>query len=205
MEPWIALLVLLATLAALVAYVALSYFHVPANKIALVNWQFPFSPKIPPGHTIAAQWEQGWWAKHFGPGHHFFEVPLSRLFASIEYRDFVQIPANKFGLVEARDGKPLSQGQVVADRIIHKPGQEKTDLADGEYFLTHGGQRGYQLDLLPPGLWAINARKKGDKTTEGKPGFLWEIEEIDPEIILAKEVGIRISNIGERPDIATEV
>jgi uncharacterized membrane protein YqiK len=57
---------------------------------------------------------------------------------------------NHIGIVEARDGKPLSQGHVLARRV------ECDSYQDARAFLTGGGERGPQIAVIPPGTYRIN-------------------------------------------------
>jgi uncharacterized membrane protein YqiK len=62
----------------------------------------------------------------------------------------VTIAQGKIGYVFARDGEPLSAMQVLASNISAHDFQDVTD------FLTHGGQRGPQRQILREGTYAIN-------------------------------------------------
>src|SRR5690606_11113428 len=62
----------------------------------------------------------------------------------------VTIPQGKIGYVCARDGQPLSAMQVLASNTTANNFQDVTD------FLTNGGQRGPQRQILREGTYAIN-------------------------------------------------
>ena len=62
----------------------------------------------------------------------------------------VTIAQGKIGYIFARDGEPLSAMQVLATNIT------ANDFQDVAAFLTHGGQRGPQRQILRDGTYAIN-------------------------------------------------
>jgi len=58
---------------------------------------------------------------------------------------------NEVGLVEAKDGKPLEEGHIMAST---RP--ECNMYQDGEAFLENGGQKGPQINVLTPGMYRVN-------------------------------------------------
>jgi uncharacterized membrane protein YqiK len=72
----------------------------------------------------------------------------SELF-SVRTVPITRVPADKVGLVEARDGKILSGQQF--GKVV-----ECKNFEDGEAFLRNGGQRGKQLAILTVGDYYIN-------------------------------------------------
>src|SRR6266545_3656964 len=58
---------------------------------------------------------------------------------------------DEVGLIESIDGLPLEPGRIFARRV----GGHDT-FQDGEAFLRNGGQKGPQIDILPPGQYRIN-------------------------------------------------
>ncbi len=63
---------------------------------------------------------------------------------------FITVPENSIGIVEARDGHPLSSGHVLAKTV------ECVSFQDARAFLTSGGERGPQIAIIPPGTYRIN-------------------------------------------------
>jgi uncharacterized membrane protein YqiK len=54
------------------------------------------------------------------------------------------------GIVESKDGSPLSDGRVLARKI------ECDSFQNARAFLTGGGERGPQIAVIPPGTYRIN-------------------------------------------------
>jgi regulator of protease activity HflC (stomatin/prohibitin superfamily) len=100
---------------------------------------------------------------------------------SVEMRDAVVIPAQKVGMVTAKDGEPLPASEYVAKSVTgHK------DFQDGAAFLSAGGQRGPQLDFLKPGTYYVNP--------------LMFDAAFDEVLQVARgEVSVIVSNIGKDP------
>src|SRR3989344_3599307 len=94
----------------------LSFFRVDENKLATIKWRFIFSPKIREGHNIAVGCQQGNWARVYGPGWRF--IPFIKWFGEVVQKEMLVIPADKFWLVEAKDGEPLPPGQIMTQRAI---------------------------------------------------------------------------------------
>ncbi len=100
---------------------------------------------------------------------------------SVEMREAVVIPAQKVGMVTAKDGEPLPPSEYVAKSVAgHK------DFQDGAAFLAASGQRGPQLDFLKPGTYYVNP--------------LMFDAAFDEVLQVARgEVSVIVSNIGKDP------
>jgi uncharacterized membrane protein YqiK len=61
------------------------------------------------------------------------------------------VDQDQVGLVESIDGLPLHPGQIFARRVA-----DHNSFQDGVAFLRNGGQKGPQVDILPPGKYRIN-------------------------------------------------
>jgi uncharacterized membrane protein YqiK len=152
---WIARLVwVLPPLLLLVFYkLALRFFGViiiPEDSIGIVNKKFVLlgsNRTLPGGAIIALHGEAGLQADALAPGLHFGYWPWQY---AITLREFVTIGEGYIGIVEARDGKPLSQGHVLARRV------PCDSFQDARAFLTGGGERGPQIAIIPPGTFRIN-------------------------------------------------
>jgi SPFH domain / Band 7 family len=71
-------------------------------------------------------------------------------FFKIKRVDPIVITADEVGLVEAKDGQPLSLGKNFG-RVV-----ECNNFQDAQAFISNGGQNGKQLAILPPGNYDIN-------------------------------------------------
>jgi uncharacterized membrane protein YqiK len=95
--------------------------------------------------------------------------------------DATAINENTIGLVEALDGAPLDPRDYVAT-----PVEGHDNFQDCNEFITRGGQRGPQKDILLPGTYYINPlvfKVINESAKEVKPG----------------EVAVIVSNVGKDP------
>lgn len=99
----------------------------------------------------------------------------------VERQDATVVPANKIGLVTAKDGKPLPEKEFVANHV-----EGHSDFQDASAFLSNGGQRGPQFDVLKPGTYYINP-------------MMFMVALDDVQIIERGQVAVVVSNVGEEP------
>ncbi len=100
---------------------------------------------------------------------------------NIKLFDATVISENSIGLVEALDGAPLDPRDYVATQI-----DGHDNFQDSNVFISNGGQRGPQKDILLPGTYYINPllfKVIPDSAKEVKPG----------------EVAVVVSNVGKDP------
>ncbi|HEV2764777.1 MAG TPA: SPFH domain-containing protein, partial [Pyrinomonadaceae bacterium] len=108
---------------------------------------------------------------------------------TVRLYDATAIQENNIGLVEALDGAPLDPRDYVAT-----PAGGHDNFQDCNEFITSGGQRGPQKDILLPGTYYINPlvfKVIPETAREVKPG----------------EVAVIVSNVGKDPteDIRREM
>ncbi len=103
---------------------------------------------LPEGRVIAMRGEIGIQARVLPPGLHF----LTPFLYKVKKQDMVEVGQDQVGLIESIDGNPLDPGRIFAR---HVPGHDS--FQDGEAFLRNGGQKGSQVDILPPGQYRINS------------------------------------------------
>src|SRR5262245_32305585 len=137
------------------------FFNVPPNKVGLV--ESCDGKPLASGRIIAQQvpcdsfqdaraflqngGERGPQMAVIPPG----TYRINPLLFSVTLTDAITIPPAKVGIVEARDGKPLPSGRVIARHV-------ECDLfQDGHAFMSGGGQRGPQMALIARGSYRINA------------------------------------------------
>lgn len=99
----------------------------------------------------------------------------------VRFFDATMITENQIGLVEALDGSPLDPRDYVAT-----PVSGHDNFQDSNAFITAGGQRGPQKDILLPGTYYINPllfKVILESAKEVKPG----------------EVAVVVSNVGKDP------
>jgi len=75
---------------------------------------------------------------------------INELLFAVVLADAVTVPPSKLGIVEALDGEPLPAGRIIARKVACDSFQ------DGGAFMAAGGQRGPQMDVIPPGGYRIN-------------------------------------------------
>jgi hypothetical protein len=136
---------------ALTEVLGTSIITIPADQVGVVNKIYGFA-NIAPGHIIATNGETGYQAEIIPPGTFrisiFFNV-LNR----ITLLPVVVVPNGFYGRIVANDGEALNSGQIMADAW---PEADYQKFLDAEYFMTHGGHKGLQLSILPPGIYPVN-------------------------------------------------
>jgi uncharacterized membrane protein YqiK len=75
---------------------------------------------------------------------------INPLLFSIRLADAIIIPPGQIGVVEARDGRPLVPGRVIAKQVACDSFQ------DGAAFLANGGERGPQMGVISSGTFRVN-------------------------------------------------
>ncbi len=123
---------------------------VPNNGVGIVTKKFGLGGKkanLPDGKIIALNNEAGIQADTLAPGLHFWLWPWQY---SVSVVGFITIEEGKIGVVEARDGVPLSEGRVLGKRV------DCDSFQNARAFLQNGGQRGPQIAVIPPGTYRVN-------------------------------------------------
>jgi uncharacterized membrane protein YqiK len=75
---------------------------------------------------------------------------INSLLFKVSLSEAVVVPSGKIGVVEARDGRPLPSGRIIARQV------ECDSYQDAPAFMAGGGQRGPQMALIGPGTYRIN-------------------------------------------------
>lgn len=143
MDPIIILAIIV--LGIILIWILLSAIRfIPNNRIGIVEKRFG-GRSIKSGF-IALNGEAGYQPNVLRGGLH--------LLMPVQYRvhiaPLVTIPQGKIGYIFARDGAQLSPQQVLASNVT------ANDFQDVVAFLTNGGQRGPQRQILREGTYAIN-------------------------------------------------
>ncbi|HET7534896.1 MAG TPA: SPFH domain-containing protein [Candidatus Didemnitutus sp.] len=149
---------------------------VPNNGVGIVTKKFRLGgghTTLPDGKIVALNGEAGIQADTLAPGLHYWLWPWQY---SVHMVPFVTVEEGKIGVVEARDGVPLSGGRVLAGRV------DCDSFQNARAFLQNGGQRGPQIAIIPPGTYRINTAlfSVGDAS-------VLEIEENRVGIVTTKE------------------
>ncbi len=133
---------LLTTMA--VVLVLPSIHIIGPSQVGLVTKRFALKT-LKDDCPIAFKGEAGYQAKLLMPGVNF----KFWILYAVAKHPWVQIPAGKIGVVVSQIGKPLPTGAKSA--VYHK---EFGNYSHLELFLKHGGQKGVQRPVLPPGTLA---------------------------------------------------
>lgn len=162
-----------------------SALWVDSDKVA--HMKRNYGSDMPAGRIVATNWQKGPQAEILGPGFHF--RLFIKIVCDVEELDVVKVEAETLLVVTAKDGRPLPEGQYLADEW--PKGKEDLYL-NAEYFMgadtSDGkprGQRGPQQSVLKPGTYRLN-RYLFDV---GKPVAITEVH--------AGEVGVIKSNVGQ--------
>jgi len=75
---------------------------------------------------------------------------INPLLFTVKLAEATEIPQGKLGVVQAHDGNALPVGRVIAKGISCDSYQ------DAKAFFDHGGERGPQMKIIPPGNYRIN-------------------------------------------------
>jgi len=95
------------------------------------------------------------------------------------------IPQGKVGVIIAADGASLDPG-----RLLGKSVAGHLSFQNAELFVSAGGQRGPQVDILTPGMYRIlNQSSPLESGTEVKPG-LFTIRLYDATVIDENQIGL---------------
>jgi regulator of protease activity HflC (stomatin/prohibitin superfamily) len=135
---------------------------VGGTEIAVLERKY-FGAAMPRGRVVALANQIGVQARTLGPGLHLLIPFLYRT----EKHLFTTINENEVGVLESIDGDPVPAGKIFA-RVV--AGHDA--FQNGEMFLSNGGEKGPQIQILPPGSYRINPVlfrvKKAPAVTIGK-------------------------------------
>lgn len=147
---WLVALIVLVFLYKAVLRIFFGMVIVSKDGIGIVNKKWVLFGKnrtLPDGAIVALNGEAGLQADTLAPGIHFglwvWQYAVSMV-------SFTTVAQGSIGIVEARDGHPLSGGRVLARTV------ECNSFQDARGFLQHGGERGPQISIIPPGTYRIN-------------------------------------------------
>ncbi|MFG0313598.1 MAG: SPFH domain-containing protein, partial [Phycisphaerales bacterium] len=98
----------------------------------------------------------------------------------------IEIKEGEIGLVEARDGEALDKGQLFAPEV--EPADFKKMVTDAAYFLSSGGRKGPQVNVLTPGKYRINTE-------------MFHVDVVQATEVPNATVAVLKSNFGDAPSI----
>src|SRR5207244_763349 len=106
-----------------------------------------FGRTLPAGRVVAMRDEVGVQARVLPPG---LQIMVPFVYVGRK-TDMLMISEDEVGILESIDGLPLEPGRIFARHV-----EGHDTFQDGEAFLRNGGQKGPQIDILPPGQYRIN-------------------------------------------------
>jgi uncharacterized membrane protein YqiK len=148
------------------------------DAVGIVTKKFVIGGKnrtLPDGAIIALNGEAGIQADTLAPGVHYGYWPWQY---DVQLEPFTIVPSGKIGIVQARDGVPLSGGRVLARDV------SCGSFQDARKFLSLGGERGPQISIIPPGTYRINTS-------------LFKVESVEVKEIADNMVGIVTTKDGK--------
>ncbi len=77
---------------------------------------------------------------------------INTLLFTVHLEHMTIIEPGRIGIVEARDGRPLSGGRIIGKQVVCDSFQ------DAQAFISGGGERGPQMTIIPQGKYRINPR-----------------------------------------------
>src|SRR5262245_59833058 len=119
--------------------------NIGGDEVGLIERRY-FGRDLPEGRVIAMRGEIGIQARVLPPGLYFLGPFLYR----VTKDRMILVAENQVGLLEAIVGLPLDSGRIFARRVTGHDSYQ-----DGEGFLRNGGQKGPQIDILPPGKYRV--------------------------------------------------
>ena len=155
-----------------------SFVIVGADEVAHLN-RIYLAGDMQPGQIIALPGQKGPRSEVIPPGFHF--MPFVRVLNRVEFFPVIDIPPNQLGVITAKDGKPLREGQFLADPF---PEAQSADMLDATTFLKGDGQRGPQVTVLRPGRYRLNQ-------------YLFEVQNVQALDVPTGHVAVVRSNIQE--------
>ena len=119
---------------------------VGGRSIAILERRW-FGAKMPQGRVIAMKSQIGIQARTLGPGLHLL-IPFIYKARKV---GFTIIGENEVGIIESIDGNAVPPGKIFAKVV-----PDHDSFQDGEAFLKNSGEKGPQIQILPPGNYRIN-------------------------------------------------
>lgn len=107
--------------------------------------------------TKYGQWQsQLWQIKGFDPVVVGFGGTNNKLPAAHEDAHVTLMPSDNIGVVSVQDGPSIESGELIAPEVKSEDPKGHNNFQDPEAFLTMGGKRGKQLQVLTDGTFFIN-------------------------------------------------
>src|SRR5438105_666678 len=146
--PLVILIAVLVVVTLFFLFLAFSgaFVNIGGQQVGIIERRFVGRP-LPEARVVAMRGEIGIQARVLQPGLHV----LAPFLYKVRKDDMIVVAEDEVGLLESIDGEPLPAGHIFGRHVdLHDTYQ------DGEGFLRNGGQKGPQVDTLPPGKYRVN-------------------------------------------------
>ncbi len=120
--------------------------NIGGTQVGILERRY-FGRGLPEGRVVGLAGEVGIQARIFAPGLHLLPPFLYK----VRKTPMIEIAENEVGIIESIDGNPLDPGRIFSRRV-----EGHDSFQEGAIFLKNGGQKGTQIDVLPPGQYRIN-------------------------------------------------
>ncbi len=137
----------LAVLAFVIAVWLCGIRYIPHNRVGIIEKLWSRRGSLTEGKIISLEGEAGFASRLLRGGIHFGFYPWQY---RLHRQPLVTVAEGKIGYVYARDGTPLPPTQTLGRCV------DCNRFQDARAFITNGGQRGRQRDILREGVYAIN-------------------------------------------------
>ncbi|MBL7177273.1 MAG: hypothetical protein ISS66_15725 [Desulfobacteraceae bacterium] len=177
-KPGTKLFIVIGVVLFIIIYLFGAIVSIPAGKVGVVFRKIGDDP-VAKDRFIVEEGEKGIQREVLMPGWRFFWKADRLWKIDIKEYSMVNIPKQNVGLVEALDGRPLPEGQILArDDYVDKKG------------VFHIGQKGPRITVLTPGLHPINPKYK-------------KVKQHSAVIIKKGRLGIVTKRVGDTPPPGT--
>lgn len=160
--------------------------YVGADEVGIIK-KNALGDSLTGGRIIATGGEMGIQADVLSPGWHFGLWPVMY---DVTTESLVDIPGDQVGLVEALDGEALDPGQLFAPEVAQA--EFKKMVEDAGHFLTQGGRKGPQSNVLTPGKYRINTA-------------LFRVTQVAQTDVPSASVAVLKANFGDDPSVVRTV
>ncbi|MBK5294104.1 MAG: hypothetical protein JJE04_20805 [Acidobacteriia bacterium] len=140
-------LIVLAVVVVLLVFGGRMLVSVRGSEVGIRERRY-LGRSLPEARVVAMRGEIGFQARSLKPGLYVLPPFLYK----VSREEMIVVQDEQVGLVESIDGLPLQPGQIFARHVA-----SHGNFQDGEAFLHNGGQKGPQVDVLPPGKYRINS------------------------------------------------
>ncbi|MEL6797002.1 MAG: SPFH domain-containing protein, partial [Planctomycetota bacterium] len=175
-----------ALLIIVISVIFSSIRYVSPSEVGIVK-KNAFGSKLTGGRIVATDGEMGIQADVLSPG---WQTGYWPIIFDVSTVPLVEVPAGQVGLVEARDGEPLDPGQLYAPEV--DTAEFKKMVEDASYFLSNGGRKGPQSNVLTPGKYRVNTE-------------LFKVEMVAETRVPTATVAVLKSNFGDPPSVLRQI